>query len=165
MTEKSISSELNDILSRLSVDQRRYVVARMDYPTKNDAAKAIGMKPDTVYRWPPDVERAVELLSQDIITGAKQIRARSLAKAMLVKVKGLDSNDERLRQNVASEIIEWELGKAQQALDVTSGGEKLPAPKVDDEKFNRAIESLAKAIGAAIPNADDGEASRMDTAE
>ena len=136
MTEKSISSELTEILSRLSVDQRRYVVARMDYPTKHEAAKAIGMKADTVYRWRDDVERAVELLSIDIVAGVKQIRLQALAKAMMVKVKGLDSGDERVRQAAATEIIEWELGKAMQKTDVTSDGEKITVTLVKVEDGN-----------------------------
>lgn len=125
MTEKSTSSELGEILARLSVDQRRYVVARLDYPNAKDAANAVGIKPNTVYRWPEDVNRAIELLSQDIAAGARELRARALAKAMLVKVKGLESDDEKVRQSAATEIIEWELGKASQAVDLTSGGEKI----------------------------------------
>jgi len=37
----------------------------------------------------------------------------------MVKVKGLDSVDEALRQRVASEIIEWEMGKATQRQEVS----------------------------------------------
>jgi hypothetical protein len=108
----------------------------MDYPTKHEAAKAIGMKADTVYRWRDDVERAVELLSIDIVAGVKQIRLQALAKAMMVKVKGLDSGDERVRQAAATEIIEWELGKAMQKTDVTSDGEKITVTLVKVEDGN-----------------------------
>lgn len=114
-------------MSRLSIDQRRFVVARMDYPTKNEAAIAIGMKPNTVYKWPAEIDRAVELLSQDIVSGARELIAQAVARAALVKIKGLDSDDEKVRQGVATEIIEWKLGKASQAVDVTSGGEKMQA--------------------------------------
>ena len=31
---------------------------------------------------------------------------------MAVKVKGLDESDARVRQSVATELIEWEMGKA-----------------------------------------------------
>ena len=117
--QKSIfSDELGKILAGLSVDQVRYVVARMDYPTKGEAAKAIGLKPDTIYRWPDEVERAVELMALDAVESAKSIRRRNLIKAMAVKVKGLDSDDEAIRQKAATELIEWELGKAGQPISV-----------------------------------------------
>jgi hypothetical protein len=125
MTEKSTSSELTDIMNRLTINQRRFVVACMDYPNKNDAAKAIGIQPNTVYKWPEEVDRAIHLLSLDMVSGAKALRLQALAKAMMVKVKGLDSGDERIRQSSATELIEWELGKAQQHTDVTTLGDKI----------------------------------------
>jgi len=53
---------------------------------------------------------------------ATEMRRRNLAKAMGVKVKGLDSESERTRQGVASEIIEWEMGKAKQTVDSMVSG-------------------------------------------
>jgi hypothetical protein len=49
------------------------------------------------------------------------------------------------------------------AVDVTSGGEKIAPDKADDERFNRAIESLAKAIGAGIHSPNDGTTGALDT--
>jgi len=59
------------------------------------------------------------LMAHDGLIAAQHIRRSSLAKAMLVKVDGLDTNDESLRQKVATEIIEWEMGKATQKQEVT----------------------------------------------
>jgi len=132
--QKSISDELSEILKSLTIDQVRYVIARMDYPTKGEAATAIGLKPDTVYRWNGQVERAVELMALDTIESARSIRRRNLLKAVAVKVKGLDSKDEKVRQNVATELIEWEMGKAGGSLDVTSGGRTIEVSiKAKDE--------------------------------
>lgn len=128
--QKSISDELSEVLKHLSVDQVRYVIARMDYPTKGEAAQAIGLKPDTVYRWNGEVELAVELMAMDALESAKSVRRRNLLKAMAVKVKGLDSSDESVRQKTATELIEWELGKALQKSDLTTNGEKLQIPQV-----------------------------------
>ena len=36
---------------------------------------------------------------------------------MAVKVAGLDSENERVRQDAATELIEWELGKAKQTSE------------------------------------------------
>jgi len=58
---------------------------------------------------------------------AQHIRRRALAKAMLVKAGGLDSIREGIQQRVATEIIEWEMGKAEQLTktDITTGGDKI----------------------------------------
>jgi hypothetical protein len=117
--EKSISDELDAALAQLSTDQIRFVVARQDCATDKEAARAIGIKPDTVYHWPEIVKDAVRLMAGDGLTTALHLRRRALAKAMGVKVHGLDSGDERLRQAVATELIEWEMGKATQKQEVT----------------------------------------------
>jgi hypothetical protein len=123
--EKSISERLSVILAKLSKDQLRFVVALQDYPSKKDAAEAIGLKPDTVYRWNGEIDEAVKLMALQNTASAQAIRQRHLVKAMMVKVAGLDSLDESVRQKSATEIIEWEMGKALQKADVTSAGDAL----------------------------------------
>lgn len=123
--QKSISERIDDILSRLSKDQIRFVVALQDCPTKKEAAEAIGLQPDTVYRWNGEIEEAVRLMSQERLEAAKGIRRNALIKAIMVKIAGLDSEDESIRQKAASEIIEWELGKAGIPIDITSKGEAI----------------------------------------
>lgn len=112
--EKSISEQLDNILAQLTTDQIRFVIARQECATDKEAAEAIGIKPDTVYHWPALVKETVRLMAEDGLVVARHIRRRNLAKAMMVKVAGLDSGDERLRQNVATEIVEWEMGRAAQ---------------------------------------------------
>lgn len=123
--QKSISERIDEILDKLSKDQIRFVVALQEYPSKKDAAEAIGLRPDTVYRWNGEIEEAARLVAQERLEAAKALRRRALQKAILVKIAGLDDPDSRIRQSVASEIIEWELGKALQRQDVTSGGESI----------------------------------------
>ena len=122
--EKSIPDTLETVLAQLSTDQIRFVVARQEYTSDKEAAKAVGIKPDTVYHWPPIVAEAVRLMAEDGLVTALHVRRRNLAKAMLVKVAGLDSDDERVKQTTATEIIEWELGRAAQKQEITgpSGG-------------------------------------------
>ena len=117
--ENCISDELVSVLERLSLDQIRFVVARQECATAREAAKQIGVSESTVYRWPEDVELAVRLMATDGVTTAVHLRRRSLAKAMAVKVAGLDSSREQTRQSVATEVIEWELGKATQRQEVS----------------------------------------------
>lgn len=130
--EKYTSEQLRAVMEQLSADQIRYVVARQEFSTDKEAAEAIGMSPQTIYRWPEIVKDAVRLMAIDGLVTAQVIRKRNLAKAMLVKVGGLDSDDERIRQGTSTEIIEWEMGKAGQPIDVTSGGERLIVEYVND---------------------------------
>lgn len=120
--EKSISEQLSDVLKTLSPNQVRFVVARQDYLSDKEAAEAVGLKPDTVYRWNGNVKRAVQLFAEDIMSGAAAIRRKNLAKAMMVKAAGLDSNDESIRQKAATEIIEWEMGKPSQRVQSEVSG-------------------------------------------
>ena len=110
--QKSTSEHLAVILPQLSHDQLRYVVARQEYPTKKEAAEAIGLEPNTVYKWNGVVEEAAKLIALEALDAARAIRRRNLIKAIMVKMAGLDSADEATRQRVATEIIEWEMGKA-----------------------------------------------------
>lgn len=113
------SEELRALLEQLTIDQIRFVVARQEYPTDREAAQAIALSVRTVYNWPDTVKEAARLMAQDGLIVAQYLRRRTLAKAMLVKVGGLDAEDERMRQNVATEIIEWEMGKATQKQEIT----------------------------------------------
>jgi len=120
--EKSSSSELGQALARLSTDQIRFVVARQEFSTDKEAAQEIGVKPDTVYQWKHKgvpIDEAVRLMAADGVVVAMELRRRNLAKAMAVKVAGLDSGKEQMRQNVATEIIEWEMGKPMQKQEIT----------------------------------------------
>ena len=123
--EKSISETLEEVLNKLSLLQIRFVVARQEVTTDKEAAELIGIKPDTVYRWGDDVKEAVRLMELDGLVTARHIRRKALAKAMLVKVHGLDNDDDALRQRVATEIIEWEMGKAVQPQEL-SGKDGTP---------------------------------------
>jgi len=111
-------STFEEIWKQLNRNQRRFVIAMQEYPTKAEAAQAIEVKPNTVYGWPDIVNDAIQLLSESIADAACEIIAQATAKAAMVKVVGLDSNDERIRQGVASEILDRRLGTAVQKAEV-----------------------------------------------
>ena len=125
---EATSSDLDAILGQLSLDEIRFLIARSETTTDKDAALAIGYTPRTIKGWPMErkelIREALRHMARDGLVAALHLRRRALAKAMAVKVRGLDTDDERLRQQTATEIIEWELGKATQPqqVDVTSGG-------------------------------------------
>jgi len=114
------SSELDQVLSALTSDQIRFVVARQEHNTDKAAAESVKLRPDLIYRWKQNgapIDKAVHLMALDGLVVAQHIRRRALAKAMMVKTGVLDSeDDERLRQSVATEIIEWEMGRAEQKV-------------------------------------------------
>ena len=119
--DESISEQLATVLRQLTSDQIRFIVARQEVATDKEAAEAIGVKPDTVYQWKSrygaPIDEAVRLMIADGLVVAGELRRRNLAKAMAVKVAGLDDADSKLRQGVATEIIEWEMGKPTQPTE------------------------------------------------
>lgn len=124
-------AELAAILARLTKDQLRFIVALQEHPAKNAAAKAIGVKVDTVYNWDNElIDEAARLMALDVAQSALELRKRNLIKAMGVKAAGLDSKNEVVRQKVATEIIEGELGKAKEHLDLSNTDGTLKPPQI-----------------------------------
>jgi hypothetical protein len=137
--EKSISEQLSDILAQLSRDQLRFITAMQDYPTKREAAEAVGLEPNTIYKWPKAIDDALLLIARDREASVREVLRRNALKAVMVKVAGLDSDEESIRQKVAPEIIESVIGKPTQKQEVGGpGGAPLQIeyiyvdPTVDD---------------------------------
>ena len=123
--EKSSSDELAQVLARLSVDQIRFVVARQEFATDKESAEEIGIKPDTVYQWKHrgvPIDDTVRLMALDGVLVASELLRRNLAKAAAIKVAGLDSENEKTRQDVSTEIMDRQMGKPTQRQEI-SGSE------------------------------------------
>lgn len=115
--------ELRELLESLTTTQIEFIIARSEAETDKDAARRIGLSEGTVKGWNKNgtkqtIDRAVQLMKFDGVITAMELRRRNLARAMAVKVAGLESRDERVRQSVATEIIEGMLGKAEQTNNV-----------------------------------------------
>jgi len=147
------SDELARILGELSMEQIRWIIARQEHATDKEAAEAIGVSVRTVYNWPDTVKEAARLMAADGLIAATHIRRRHLAKAMAVKVAGLDSDDERLRQGVATEVIEWEMGRATQP-QTHSGPDGKPIEIADVSPREQIASRLA---GIAARERTDGD--------
>lgn len=117
--ENYISEELSAIWRTLSHNQRRFVIAMQECATKKEGAAAIELEPQTVYRWPDAVDKAIELMALDVKNAALTILEGAIEKAAWVKVTGLDSSDEKLRQAVAAELLDRYLGKPTQRQEIT----------------------------------------------
>ena len=87
-------SSANEILSVATIEQRKWVLARLQLKSDAAAARAIGIHPTSIYRWPnkKDLDRAVELLLEDAVEAARAIlrdaapdAARTLERNLLGK--------------------------------------------------------------------------------
>lgn len=132
----------------LSDSQWRFVTALVENPgwNKKQAAQHIEIEPNTCYAWPSHVDDAIEIARQRSHEAAVGLRRQALLKAMSVKVALLDSDDENVRSRVATEIIEWELGKALQRSDFTTDGESVIG----------GMESLFQALSQLEKNDQNG---------
>jgi hypothetical protein len=92
---------------------------------KKQAAHAIGIQPNTVYKWPAYVDEVIQLMAVDITQAALQLRKKSVFKAMVTKVEGLDSDHESIRQKVASEILAAELGTSTVTAAIPASDDKV----------------------------------------
>ena len=120
MEEKSTSeANFGRLWQQLTHNQRRFAVAMLDSPTKKDAAISCRLEPNTVYKWNGVVDDVVEILLDRAADSAYEILEGQVVKAAMVKVAGLDSEDEKVRQAEASEILDRVLGKPTQKQEVS----------------------------------------------
>lgn len=103
---------LDVILKDCTVKQRAYIGNRVALMNVKDAADAAGVVPSTVQRWPAYINEAIELLTVAAVFAAKSMLQSAVIKAALVKIGGLDSDDELVKQRAATEILDRVLGKA-----------------------------------------------------
>ena len=123
---KPTEDRLSTVLAQLTTAQMRFVIARGEYSTDREAAEAIDFSPSTIKGWKvkgAPIDEAVRLMAFDGIVIASELRRRNLAKAMAVKVGGLDNESDIIAQRVATEIIEGEMGKPTQRTETKTEGE------------------------------------------
>ncbi|MBD3354308.1 MAG: hypothetical protein GF364_22690 [Candidatus Lokiarchaeota archaeon] len=118
-TEPSISERFSELWQALTHNQRRFAVAMLECNTKAEAAEAINLRPDTVYRWPDAVDEVVDLMTLDAKESAVSMLTSALHKAVMVKLRGLDDGDVKVRQDSATEIMDRVLGRAKQTSEIT----------------------------------------------
>ncbi len=151
---KDEKGRLAAILKTLTPEQIRFLTARMGCVSDREAARQIGINIQAPYKWrihDVPIDEALSLLEQDSLSLARHLRKHNLAKAMQAKIDGLNSRDQRLRQAVATEIIEWEMGKAMQRQELTGvdgGPVKYEIGELSDreyaERFMAVLKSLSK---------------------
>lgn len=111
-----MSVKVSDLIPEASLLQRKWVVARLLCKTDAEAARQIGIWPESVYRWPnkSKLDDAVAALLDEPHMQVLSILADAAIDAAQEKVKGLKSRKELIRQSSASEIMDRILGKPTQ---------------------------------------------------
>lgn len=140
VTENSISEQLAEILPQLSKNQLRFVAEMQEAVSKKDAAEAIGLKADTVYRWPAIVDEAIDLVAAEAVAAAARVLTQNALKAALIKVAGMDSTDEKVQQAAASEVLDRTQGKAVQKQETEH---RFPGMNLD--AFHAALQEYQEA--------------------
>lgn len=115
-----------ELWAKLTPTQKRFAVAMQEHPTKKDAAEAIGISPQTAYNFNGDVDAIIDFMVNNIALATLGIIQANATKAAQVKVEGLDSKDEKVKQAAATEILDRQLGKPTQRSEITGkDGEAL----------------------------------------
>jgi len=119
----SIRREISQLMDDMTDGEIRLASAQSEGATRTDGAKAIGKSINTVKKWDlSKVDRMVTLMVQHRIETALIQRERLLSRAVAVKAKGLEDPDPKIRQRVATEIIDWNLGRAGQTKSIQHSG-------------------------------------------
>ncbi len=113
----SDSEELQEILRSLSVEQLRFVSARVQCSSDAEAMRKVGISKRTVWMWGEPVKRAVQLIALDGVATAREILRRAVIQAAEVKVSGLESNRESVKQLAATDILNRQLGLPTQTIN------------------------------------------------
>ena len=140
------------IYNRMTPTQRNFMVVLSDSIKLEDCFVKMSEKyGDSRYVWANRWRSWTEVIREGILFGSKAlvedaanaataIKKAYLTKAALVKVSGLDSDDEKTRQNVATELLEWEFGRAGVRV-TTETDDKL------GDVYQRMTTALEKAAG------------------
>lgn len=130
-TVDDYAAELDIVLPLLSTDQLKYIEARTRLNSDAEVGREWKFKHGSaIYQWkrsrePEVLEKVLGWLRQEDTAAATEILRRHLTKAAMVKVGGLESVDERLRQAAATELLDRALGKPMQRVATKSQQETL----------------------------------------
>ncbi len=123
-------SELEKTLNELKFDMEKYnlVYAMSEGFSVEESLKKIGRSKGWFYdRLPKDEQNRLKAIACELNANttakAKLILDNAKIKAAEIKVAGLNSRDERLKQSVATEIIERTIGKVPDIMDVKNSGD------------------------------------------
>jgi len=111
----------NDIPEATTPEQAKWVLWRLVTKTDQEAAKKIGVHPSTVSKWEnkAELDAAVLRLLASPTEAVLAILHDAAIEATRVKVEGLKSRSENVRQRAATEILDRNIGKPTQRQEIT----------------------------------------------
>lgn len=113
---------LRALLDQLEDNRLTYVMARSSANTDAQAIRDAGISRATFYTWPAEEREKLNDIAQrfkrETAERALIVLQDAAVDAADVKVSGLKSRDERVKQSAATEILDRTLGKSTSTLDV-----------------------------------------------
>ena len=119
---------INTIFDGLDSREVDYVQARANAVSDSEALRMCGFSRGWLNketRDKDDLNRRAMDFKTDNILKAQIILDQAVEEAARIKVEGLRSRNENIKQGASTEIMDRRLGKPKQAVDVTSGGETM----------------------------------------
>lgn len=126
--QKSIAegeTSLEKVWPKLSLSQKRVVIAAQRVESLAEAARQVGIQPQTVYNWGATIKTAIHLFADQAARAAHMELEDAVVEAAQLKVQELrePGTTEKPQQDVASEILDRVLGKPVQSSQVAFKGE------------------------------------------
>ncbi len=108
----------DDLLRGFTPIQRRWVIARVLARSDAQAAREVGVHKSTVSEWPnkEQIDAAVDAMLEKPLEQARAIMEDAIPEAARVKIAGLKSRNEFVRQGAATDLLDRGLGKPMQPV-------------------------------------------------
>lgn len=158
VSESAEKCSVEELLADATPEQRKWVMARLLTTTDREAAEKVGLHRNTPGRWPnkDELDRAILLMLEEPMEQARRMLEAALVEATQVKIDGLKSRKEELRQEVASEILDRVKGAVAQRIEHTGadGGPVESVARVifeETERWRGGSDDLSSADPAPGP--------------
>ena len=118
MVKSDFDATLDELISELDINERRYVFARAMVSTDKEAYEEIGVS----YNWlnshgKDHLNKIAAELVKDVGFQMMQLIKQHGVDAVKEKIKELKSRDERIRSQASTELIDRIIGKPTQRVD------------------------------------------------
>lgn len=135
MQAKASEKPLTDRFAGFTIDQWRFITARLNTSTDKEAAEMIGVNPTTPPRWhnKPAINQAVAELQAEATSGAVAALQSASLQAAMVIIGLMEDEDKAVRLRAAQDVLDRANGKATQRQEITGAdGGKLTIEYVND---------------------------------
>lgn len=113
-------TRLDKVFESLDERETAYVLARSESVSNSEALRKCAFSQGWLSKRDiDDLNARADTLRKDKAIRASMLLSEAVEEAARVKVAGLKSRDDRIKQAVATEIIDRELGKVPQKTEVT----------------------------------------------